>query len=198
MTMFMIFGFKEILSSDNLQFWWKINVVCTSLIANNIHINDINNWYTRSLMHILESTGLKQHVQGPAHHNGHTLVLRIRDKSDILCNVQVTDYGLIDDDGNLTCDHYAVTWNIQELAIPPQKKLVTYRKLKDINADAFSSDIRASHSLNDITRSLDELTEHYIAGLKDLFKFHDPIMTRVVTQRPNVKWYTESLRKAKQ
>ena len=91
-----------------------------------------------------------------------------------------------------------VTCNIQELSIPPQKKRVTYRKLKDINLDAFCSDIRASHSLNDTTGSLDELTEHYIAGLKDLVNIHAPIMTRVVTQRPNTKWYTQSLREAKQ
>ena len=121
-----------------------------------------------------------------------------RDKSDILCNVQVTDIGLRDDDGNRTCDHYAVTCNIQELSIPPLKKRVTYRKLKHINVDTFCSDIRASHSLNDITGSLDELTEHYIAGLKDLVNIHAPIMTRVVTQRLNAKWYTESLREAKQ
>ena len=165
----------------------------------NIHIDDNNNSHTRSLMHILESTGLKQHVQGPTHYKGHTLdILLSRDKSDILYNVQVTDIGLSDDDGNLTCDHYAVTCNIQELSIPPQKKQVTYRKLKDINLDAFCSDIRASHSLNDTTGSLDELTEHYIAGLKDLVNIHAPIMTRVVTQRPNTKWYTQSLREAKQ
>ena len=150
-------------------------------------------------MQILESTGLKQHVQGPTHYKGHTLdILLSRDKSDILCNVQVTDIGLSDDDGNLTCDHYAVTCNIQELSIPPQKKRVTYRKLKDINLEAFCSDIRASHSLNDTTGSLDELTEHCIAGLKDLVNIHAPIMTRVVTQRPNTKWYTQSLREAKQ
>ena len=133
-------------------------------------------------MHILESTGLKQHVQGPTHYKGHTLdILLSRDKSDILCNVQVTDIGLSDDDGNRTCDYYAVTRNIQELSIPPHE-------LKDINLDAFCSDIRASHSLNDTTGSLDELTEHYIADLKDLVNIHAPIMTRVGTQRPNTKW----------
>ena len=109
-------------------------------------------------MHIVESTGLKQHVQGPTHYKGHTLDVHLsRDRSGILCDVQVTDIGISDDDGNLTCDHYAVTYNIQELSIPPQKKRVTYWKLlvKYINVDAFCSDIRASNSLNDITRSLD-------------------------------------------
>ena len=67
-------------------------------------------------MHILESTGLKQHVQGPAHYKGHTLdVLHSGDKRDILCNVQVTDIRLSDDDGNLTCDHYAVTQQLYGL-----------------------------------------------------------------------------------
>ena len=114
-------------------------------------------------MHILESTGLNQHVHGPTHYKGYTLdvgLLLSRDKSDILCIVQVTDIGLSGDDGNLTWDHYAVTCNIQELALPPQKKRVTNKKLKHVNADVFCSDIRASHSLNNITRSLDELTKH--------------------------------------
>ena len=85
----------------------------------NIHIDDNNNLHTSSLMHILERTGLKQHVQGPTHCKGHTLdVLLSRDKSDILCNVQVTDIRLSDDNGNFTCNHYAVTCNIQELSIP--------------------------------------------------------------------------------
>ena len=81
-------------------------------------------------MHIVESTGLKQQVQGPTHYKGHTLDVHLSiDKSCILCNVQVTDIGLSDDDGNLTCDHYAVTCNIQELSISLQKKRVTYWKL---------------------------------------------------------------------
>ena len=37
----------------------------------NIHIDDNNNSHTRSLMHDLESIGLKQHVQGPTHYKGH-------------------------------------------------------------------------------------------------------------------------------
>ena len=85
-----------------------------SAISCKLLSNVLNKLFIRcsvgSLMHILESTRLKQHVQGPTHYKGHTLdILLSRDKSDILCNVQVTDIGLSDDDGNLTCDHYAAS-----------------------------------------------------------------------------------------
>ncbi len=77
------------------------------------------------------------------------------------------------------------------------RETVSYRKLKNIDVDLFRRDILHSTVLNDCTGNVDELTERYVSGLSSLIDTHAPIITRVVTLRPDSPWYTESLRDAK-
>ena len=54
----------------------------------------------------------------PTHYLGHTLdVVISRDTSDVVCNVKVTDMGLSDDKGNVIHDHFAVVFNIKQVAL---------------------------------------------------------------------------------
>ena len=152
-----------------------------------------------NLERFLESCGLHQYINVPTHCKGHTLdILVSRDTNDLICNVDVVNIGLCDNDGNLINDHFAITCNIK-MPIPTVcKKLVRYRKIKNIDIEDFRSDIQSSTNLNTTTGSLDELIEQYMSGLRDLIDVHAPLISRTVTPRPHVAWYDEELRDVKQ
>ena len=97
-------------------------------------------------------------MKDPTHYLGHTLdVVISRDTSDVVCNVKVTDIGLSDDKGNVIHDHFAVVFNIKQVAPLLKKTVVQYRKLQSIDGDLLRKDIQSSEYLNDTTGSMDEL-----------------------------------------
>ena len=56
----------------------------------------------QTLTHVLESCDLHQYINVPTHYKGHTLdILISRDTSELICDVDVLDIGLCDNDGNL-------------------------------------------------------------------------------------------------
>ena len=165
----------------------------------NIHLDVSTNSHTRQFEEILESCSLHQYINVPTHYKGHTLdILVSRDTNDLICNVDVVDIGLCDNDGNLINDHFAITCNIKLPVPTARKKLVHYRKLKNIVIEDFRSDIQSSTNLNTTTGSLEELIEQYMSGLRDLVDVHAPLISRTLTPRPHAAWYDEELRDAKQ
>ena len=139
----------------------------------NLHLDINTNPHTRQFTNLLACSGLKQHVNEPTHILGHTLdILITRDTSDVVCNVEVVDIGLSDNDGNVIRDHYAITCFITQPSPATTRKTVSYRKLKSINVDSFRNDIQASSSLNDSSGTLDEITTRYVSALNDLVNTH--------------------------
>ena len=125
-------------------------------------------------------------MKDPTHYLGHTLdVVISRDTSDIVCNVKVTDIGLSDDKGNVIQDHFAVVFNIKQVAPLLKKTVVQYRKLQSIDVDLLRKGIQSSEYLNDTTGSMDALTERYLSELSELINVHAPLITRTVTLRPH-------------
>ena len=120
------------------------------------------------------------------------------DTSELICDVDVLDIGLCDNDGNSVKDHFAITCNIKLSAPITLRKTVHYRKVKDIDIEQFRNDIQSSTNLNTTTGSLDELTDYYMSGLLDLIDVHAPLISRTVTPRPHAAWYDEELRDARQ
>ena len=164
----------------------------------NLHLDINTNPHTRQFTNLLACSGLKQHVNEPTHILGHTLdILITRDTSDVVCNVEVVDIGLSDNDGNVIRDHYAITCFITQPSPATTRKTVLYRKLKSINVDSFRNDIQASSSLNDSSGTLDEITTRYVSALNDLVDKHAPLLQRTITVRPHARWYNEQLRDAK-
>ena len=112
-------------------------------------------------------------------------ILITRDTSDVVCNVEVLDIGLSDNDGNVIRDHYAITCFKTQPSPATTRKTVSYRKLKPINVALFHNDIQASSSLNDSSGTLDEITTRYVSSLNDLIDKHAPLLQRTITVRLN-------------
>ena len=132
----------------------------------NIHIDNTNSCYTQKFNQSLGATGFQQHILEPTHCLGHTLdVLIGRDDSALIENVSVIDIGLCDNNGVIVNDHFALTLEINKQFEEPRHKIVSYRKLRDINIDNFKRDIKNSVHLNSTDGDVDDLTTNYVDGL---------------------------------
>ena len=67
----------------------------------NLHLDDMTLRNTKTFLHMLESSGLQQHIYEPTYHIGHTLdVIISRDTSIILTDVEMVDIGLCNENGS--------------------------------------------------------------------------------------------------
>ncbi len=74
-------------------------------------------------------------------------------------------------------------------------KHVSYRKLKTINPELLSCDIRKSN----ITKcdDLEHLVDSYNSTLTEIIDNHAPVIKKKIIIRPNTNWYNSNLRQAK-
>ena len=155
-------------------------------------------WTTAPAMSSLEACGLKQHIHEPTHIHGHTLdVVITRENSSTVSNTTVTDPCLCDHAGNLSKDHFALAFNMALMKPSPVQRTVTYRKLKDIDADMFRQDIRASSALQSTEGTTDSLLDAFNSELQRLIDKHAPLQTRTLVLRPKYPWFTQDLHVAK-
>ena len=158
----------------------------------NLHLDDMTLRNTKTFLHILESSGLQQHIHEPTHHIGHTLdVIISRDTIGILTDVEVADIGLCHENEVAIRDHYVVTSTLKHAMPRAAKQLVNYRKLQSIDIPSFCEDI-ATSSMNTTTG-----TEIYINGLCSILDEHVPLIQRRVTERTHTPWYNEQILNAK-
>ena len=163
----------------------------------NFHLDVSTDSNAKKLLNILHLNGFRQLVHEPTHSKGHTLdVVITRDGYDFVCDLQVSDPALCNDQGNLAGDHFAIHFKIKCVKPKPTRKLVTFRRLRKIDPDSFRKDILAS-GLNDVIGDTDHLVQSYNRIMKDLIDKHAPLCRRVVTLRPNSPWYTPDLPLAK-
>ena len=165
----------------------------------NLHLDVPDNPNVMRFNNLLNVHGLKQHVNEPTHMLGHTLDLFIaRDSSRLLCDaVAVVDPGLTDPSGNYSSDHFAIVAPLNFIKPSRQRKTVTFRKCASINLTDFRTDIRTALKAclpHDDAASLVAL---YTRACSDTIDLHAPLITKVVTIRPDTAWYTKELWLAK-
>ena len=123
----------------------------------NFHIESSNDSCAATFRDLLESIGLTQHVKGPTHSNGHTLDLLIDRQEDEISNLSIVS--------DLPSDHSAVLCTIAFSRPKPSKIYLKQRRLRNIDINAFKSDILNSplHSeMSNITcTDLNSLTDQY-------------------------------------
>ena len=98
---------------------------------------------------------------------------------------------------SLPSDHYVVSCTLAVPRPPKAKKLMEYRKLRNIDIEQFQHDITTSQLVINPADDLDELISQYNKTLSDLLDQHAPMIKRMVTVRPNTSWYSDEIRKEK-
>ncbi len=165
----------------------------------NFHLDVSNDIDTRRFTESLDVFSLRQHIIEPTHYLGHILdVIITRHECTSISDITVTDPCLTNEQGNLIRDHYAIAFSIDcPTKTPNRKKIVSYRKLADINVHAFREEIRFSQLSATNQDSLSDMINNFNITLGSLLDQHAPIITREITPRPNAPWYTEDIRNEK-
>ena len=154
----------------------------------NLHVDDTGSHNARRFQMLLESFNLHQHVREATHERGHTLDLVItRMDSPIISGISVMNFEI--------SDHHSVVCKLAMGTPSKRRSKITYRKMRDIDADVFCQDIRR-HNLTAFS-NITECIEAYDKCLRTLLDKHAPLKTRVVTIRPNSPWYDDELQEAK-
>ena len=140
---------------------------------------------------LLESTGLKQHVNIPTHLSGHTLDLVITRLSDHLgISTPWADY--------LFSDHMPVYCKLQVPKPAFKRSKITFQKIKSIDTGALLEELSPTDLCTNLhSYDLDGLVNEYNNTLKVALDCHAPIITKTVTKRPSVPWFNDEVKSAK-
>ena len=77
---------------------------------------------------------------------------------------------------------------------PIQRKLIKYRKLKDIDIDQLNRDLEVSDT---VTGSIHDMVEDLESKLLQALNKHVPEITETVTVRHRILWYTDKIKEQK-
>jgi len=154
----------------------------------NFHLDNPSNTETAKLNGMLQSFGMRQHVNEPTHTAGHTLdVVITRDTDDTVTDIVVSDPGFPDCSGNTSRDHYAVQFNASAAKPAPIRKLFQFRKQKSICVNDFKNDTMSSNLTNCVITNTDaeKLVDIYNDELALLLDKHAPLLTKTIVLRPS-------------
>jgi hypothetical protein len=76
-------------------------------------------------------------------------------------------------------------------------KEVCYRKIKHIDLNAFKADICALDLFQKTWSSVNDMSKYYDITLRSILDNHAPLKSNVMTVRPTVPWFNDSLKKLK-
>ena len=164
----------------------------------NFHLDNKSDCDGRKFIEMLNDRGLVQHVIGATHVSGHTLdVIISRDNSPILIGTpSIEDSHICDDKGVVSLDHLAVLWRLNILKPARQRKSLTIRKI-NINIESFKADLNSGRFLHDQDTALENVVETYDSALRSVLDIPTPVLTKTITLRPNMEWYSDELRYSK-
>ena len=165
----------------------EIDNLLSSLSSRTILLGDFNipisltSTYAKLLNQTINSHNCVQHITSPTHSSGNILDLIISHiTSNIISNTSVQ---------NLITDHHIVTFFLQAPTPKRQSKIITFRKIQNIDLPAFKKDFLSNNSiiLDPINISSIDLT---LINTLDILV---PIKTKSITQRHNIKWFNPTL-----
>ena len=179
-------------SSKNQETVTKFLVKFTELLANilgsfsnvivlgdfNVHINDENDNEAGIFDDTITAFGFNQHITFPTHWKGNIIYLAFIET----CNsIKVKSCR----PGPILSDHMVVDIVMAQASQPIQRKLIKYRKLKDINNDQLNRDLEVSDT---DTGSIDDMVGDLESKLLQALNKHAPKITKTVTIRHRILW----------
>ena len=147
----------------------------------NIHINDENDNEAGIFVDTMIALGFNQHMSFPMHRAGNILDLVFTET----CNsIEVKSCRL----GPIFSDHTAVKIVVTQSTQYIQRKLIKYRKLRDIDIDQLNNDLEV---LDIVNGPIDDMVEELESKLLQALDKHTPKITKTVTVRHRLPWYTK-------
>ena len=131
--------------------------------------------------------GYNQHVSFPMHRAGNILDLVLTET----CNsIEVKSCS----PDPILSDHTAVEIVVTQLTQYIQGKLIKYRRLRDIDIDQLSNDLEVSDIVNG---PIDDMVDELESKLLQALDKHAPEITKTVTVRHRLPWYTDKIKEEK-
>ncbi|XP_068750956.1 uncharacterized protein [Montipora capricornis] len=160
----------------------------------NIHITSACNHNLRLVVIYRAPPSLENgftHVSEVTHKKGHILDLIITRSHEKLVGRCIVDNPFVSD--------HLVVHSLLDLAkIPLERKLISYRKIRDIDFSEFCGQLEDTRLVRDAASfSLGDLVYENNTTLKSLLDSHAPLKTKTFTLHPTALWYTEELRSEK-
>ena len=157
----------------------------------NFHLDCASDNNANKFIELLETFGLRQHVNVPTHSSGHTLDLIItRSCLDITITEPTTTA--------LLSDHLFVECKLDVPRPNLSVKELRFRKLKQINLNSFKDDILSSELYSRTTwQDINELANCYDNTLMLILEKHVPLKSKTMVIRPKIPWFSDNLKKLK-
>ena len=153
-------------------------------------MNVMNDPDQAKLSDLLSMFDLSQDVHVPTHKSGNTVYLIItRSNQELLLNKVITDYMLP--------DHMFVGCDINIPRPTLRENNITYRKLSNIDQEAFSSDLKLVTNSLMCVHDVIQLALDYNTRLRYVLDKHAPIRRKIIIKRPCVPWFDHDLKDVK-
>ena len=153
----------------------------------NNHVNNISNPNANIFLDTMMALGLKQHAEGPTHKSGNCLDLIFTEELSRAKAIGCSRGMFVSDHSSITCI----------LDIPKEnctRKVITYRKLRDVDRTQLVKDM----SLEEIkTDRLDDMVEKLEGNFVTAINKQAPDIMRVITNRKNKSWFGDDLKEQK-
>ena len=164
-------------------------------IRNLAHLSD--HWTSGSCtatvlsLSVLQLFDLTQHVSHSTHKYGNSLdLITTRANDDVVGKWFVHD--------PLISDYLAVHVSLRLAKLLPERRTMSYRRIRAIDFHEFCRDLENSSLVRDAeTSDLSDFVNKYNNILKSLLDTNAPLRTRTITLRPTASWYKEEIRSEK-
>ena len=156
----------------------------------NMHYEDASDVDAGKLKESLYSMNLMQHVTEPTHKLGHCLDLVITREYELQTEKLVVHPAVIS-------DHSAITFQLPVSKFPTVKQVLSFRKLKDIDIEAFKDDLRSCSLVTDLEEDIECQATQYNSCLSNLLEKHAPLMQRISVDRSNYPWFNSECKQLK-
>ena len=166
------------------------NLIITGDI--NLHLNDLEDPDGSVFLDNLEVLGLELYHRFVTHKLGNTLDVFLTEISS-----DITIHSCIP--GPFISDHSMVECTTSMPCRDIIQKLVTFRRIKDIEVVQFANDVEKHPLLNieDQINDVDTLVANLETALWESLDSHAPEKSKVITCRPKCPWYTSELKHQK-
>ena len=160
-------------------------LICGDL---NFHLEKHDIPDVQGFVSLVESCGMKQLVTKPTHIANHILdPVIVSSAFGSAFPTTVTDVGI--------SDHYLVKFDLHGFQNDSTRKTIQYRKIGSIDMESFKQDIANTVSLAGCDAA--DAAATYNDTLTEILDKHAPSQTKAIKIRPNTRWYTENIRRAK-
>ena len=129
----------------------------------------------QKLTTLMNACGLSQIVQEPTHREGHTLDHVYVNECELELHHEV-----VSETFGLVTDHLPIKITIPSPPTQNENKVITYRKLKDVNVEAFREDLRESLEQINLNPCFKDSYMQFDETSRKVVEKHSPLQTRTV------------------